>query len=322
MTTMIALVGEQPQPNFLPVLHYRPDKVLLVYTDRTKNKYDYLKVALEKRGFTIYGLETDPYDIPSIVKVLDEKLNEKLEDQSALLPQPLIVNLTGGTKTMSLAAYQVGEQYNASAIYMQSESGQSIVDHYTWQNHQFKHQKQEILPEHIDLSDVLNLHLGQGKDAEGKMRWKEKGPNIDNDNHGHLFELAIAQTLRDHNYEVMCGVKGKNDQLDIDVILRYQNQISIIEAKTSKNGVVTNLDAVKQISTAINYLRGTYINPFVVIDGRPSDELKMMCGLLRISIISLPDYKRGAIAFSLSQEDSQTLLDTIDKAMKIGMTKA
>ena len=34
MKTMIALVGEQPQPNYLPVLHSKPEHVVLVYTKR------------------------------------------------------------------------------------------------------------------------------------------------------------------------------------------------------------------------------------------------------------------------------------------------
>jgi hypothetical protein len=32
---MIALVGEQPMPNVLPVLQYQPDGVLLVDTSKT-----------------------------------------------------------------------------------------------------------------------------------------------------------------------------------------------------------------------------------------------------------------------------------------------
>ncbi|GCE15111.1 Card1-like endonuclease domain-containing protein [Tengunoibacter tsumagoiensis] len=307
MTMMIALVGDQPQPNFLPALHYRPDTILLVYTQQKQEKYEYLKIMLEQQRFTIIGLETDPYNITTIVAALKEKIAEIV----ALTPQPLIFNLTGATKIMSLAAYQVGEQCNASALYMQSEGGQSRVDHYIWQRHQLLYQKQEILPEHLHLRDVLDLQLGQGKE-----RWEAKGPSSDDKNYGHLFELAIAQALRNHGYEVMCGVKGKNNQIDIDVMVRYENQVSIIEAKTSATGSVTNLDAVKQLSTASNYLRGTYINSFLVINGKASKDLAMMCGLLKIPIISLPHYKRGATAFSLSEEDSKTLLTEIDRKMK------
>lgn len=35
MTAMIALVGEQPLPNFLPVRHDHPSDVVLVYTAKT-----------------------------------------------------------------------------------------------------------------------------------------------------------------------------------------------------------------------------------------------------------------------------------------------
>lgn len=318
MTTMIALVGEQPQPNFLPILHYKPNTVVFVYTTRTREKYEYLKIAVEKPECKVFGIETDPYDISAIATTLNEELAKMRE----LSSQPLVFNLTGGTKTMSLAVYQVAAQRNDPVIYLQSEGGQSIVDCYRWQDHQLSHQRQEQLPEYLRLQDVLDLHLGQGEDAMGKKRWEEKGPSEQRDTHSHLFELAIAQILRDNGYEVMCGVKGKNNQVDIDVMIGYKNQIGIIEAKSSDTGKITNLDGVKQLSTAMRYLGGTYIRQFLVINGKPSDDLQMMCGILRIPIISLPNYKRGPNSFSLSQEDNETLLKEIDKIMKVGISKS
>lgn len=217
---------------------------------------------------------------------------------------------------MSLAAYQVALQRNAPVIYLQSEGVQSLIDRYSWQDHHLYYQLREQLPEYLSLRDVLDLHLGQGQDAAGKDIWKEKGPNIRNDG-GHLFELAIAQALRDHGYEVMCGVKGRNDQVDIDVMIRYQNQTGIIESKTGNN--VTSLEGVKQLSTAMRYLRGTYTKQFLVINGKPSGNQQMVCKLLNISVISLLHYQRDMSA--LTQEDIDTLLTTIDEIMKVGMTR-
>ncbi|GCE51153.1 hypothetical protein EI42_03307 [Thermosporothrix hazakensis] len=45
--TMIALVGGQTLPNFFPVKVYRPDQLLLVYSDRTEKQYHNLKSTLE-----------------------------------------------------------------------------------------------------------------------------------------------------------------------------------------------------------------------------------------------------------------------------------
>src|SRR5258706_1085816 len=98
MVIMIALVGEQPLPNFLPVRHYHPSDVLLVYTARTQQKYEYLKETLQKE-VKVRGLQTEPYDISAIAK---KALDEELDNFGTILPQPLVFNFTGGTKTISL----------------------------------------------------------------------------------------------------------------------------------------------------------------------------------------------------------------------------
>jgi hypothetical protein len=260
MTTMIALVGEQPQPNFLPVLHDNPDMVIFVYTSRTQEKYEHLKALLGNRGFIINGLETDPYDIPGIEKSLSEYLTSNI----AISSTQMVFNLTGGTKTMAMAAYQIAAQFNAPVIYLQSEKGKSIIYRYNWQDNQLCFQQQEHMTEFLSLHDVLNLHVGHERDARGKGRWNENERKKDTSN-GILFELAIAQVLKDHNYEVMCSVKDHDHQIDIDVIMRYENQIGIIEAKSGNND---KLKALQQLSAGVNFLRGTYIQPFLVSIGK------------------------------------------------------
>lgn len=122
VTTMIALVGEQPLPNFLPARQDHPDNILLVYTETTQHLYKYLQEKLQMEAIRVYGVKTDPYKLLSIVEALQGKLN--LLKQQGHISTPLIFNLTGGTKLMALAAYQVAAQYDgASVIYMQSEDG-------------------------------------------------------------------------------------------------------------------------------------------------------------------------------------------------------
>jgi Domain of unknown function (DUF1887)/Restriction endonuclease len=303
MKTMIALVGDQPLPNFLPARHYHPDNLILVYTSKTQTKYKYLKAVLQEEC-NVSGIETSPYDISAIA----DALNEKLDTLSSEL---LIFNLTGGTKTMSLAAHQVAQQRNAPIIYLQSEGIRSIIYLYNWQDHHLYRQSQDELQEYLNLREMLDLHLGRGKNEQGKDTWLENGPTIQS-NGGHLFELAIAQVLRNQGYEVMCGVRNSNNNVDIDVMIRYQNQVGIIEAKTGRNA--KNLEGVKQLSTTMQYLGGTYTKPFLVINDEAYHDQKIVCDWLHIKIISLIHYQKGASA--LVQEDADTLLSEIDKLMK------
>jgi hypothetical protein len=306
---MIALVGGQTLPNILPILHYKPLDTLFVYTSTTAGQYKNLKMVLEKKKFNVYGIETDPYNVATIVKGLSDSLDTMVTQ----LSQPLMFNLTGGTKSMSLAAYQVALERGAPVIYLQSEKGQTI-DHYIWQDRQLYRQQQEKLPEYLSLRDVLELHLGSQKDKMGKDEWKID-KSIDPTNLGHFFEVAIEKVLRDHGYEAIRSIKGKKDNLDIDVMMRHHNYIGIIEAKAGEHGAPQNLEGVKQLSYAMRYLGSIYTRQFFVINGKPSDAQKAMCDILRIHIISLPNYKRGEK--NLSQEDIDILLAEIDKVMAV-----
>jgi len=296
MTTMIALVGEQPLPNFLPVRHYHPSDVVLVYTAKTQQKYEYLKATLQKE-VTVRGLQTDPYGIPAIAKALDEEL-DKL---ASTITQPLVFNLTGGTKTMSLAAYQIAQQRNSPIMYLQSEGKRTRVFHYTWEHQQLQATDSEWLPELVTLRDVFDLHLGPGN-------WEEKGSG---NNEGSPFEDALADALQKHGYEVMIGVGAMNGQIDIDVAIRSGNQYGIIEAKMGNTG--RNLNGIKQLSTAARLL-GTYSQTFYVITVSPEPAHTTITDASNIQVISLPGYDRTTNL--LPPAEVTVLLDKVGKVLK------
>jgi hypothetical protein len=296
MTVMIALVGEQPLPNFLPVRHYHPSEVLLIYTEKTRQKYENLKVTLQKE-VNVYGLETEAYDISTIARAL----NEELGKITALVSQPLVFNLTGGTKTMSLAAYQVAEQRNAPMMYLQSEGKQTRVYHYIWEYQQLRSTGNKLLPECIKLQDVFDLHLGPGN-------WQECGSG---DKEGSPFEDTLAATLRMHGYEVMIGVRTMNGQIDVDIAIRSGNQYGIIEAKMGESG--RKLDGIKQLSTAARHL-GTYSQTFYVITVPPQSAHAVITDASNIQVISLPGYDRTTNLLPLAEVT--VLLDEIGKALK------
>lgn len=296
MTTMIALVGEQPLPNFLPVRHYHPSDVVLVYTAKTQQKYEYLKATLQKE-VTVRGLQTDPYGIPAIAKALDEEL-DKL---ASTITQPLVFNLTGGTKTMSLAAYQIAQQRNSPIIYLQSEGKRTRVFHYTWEHQQLQATDSEWLPELVTLRDVFDLHLGPGN-------WEEKGSG---NNEGSPFEDALADALQKHGYEVMIGVGAMNGQIDIDVAIRSGNQYGIIEAKMGNTG--RNLNGIKQLSTSARLL-GTYSQTFYVITVSPEPAHTTITDASNIQVISLLGYDRTTNL--LPPAEVTVLLDKVGKVLK------
>jgi len=301
MSTMIALVGDQPLPNFLPIRYYQPDNVLLVYTEQKKKQYEYLEATLQKVArLNIYELDTDAFYIHAIVQRLNEELTYLLGPQPPVpITLPLIFNLTGGTKAMSLAAYQVAQLHSAEMIYLQSEGKDTRVYHSTWAGQQLQPIGSELVPECLELQDVFDLHLGPGN-------WQKCGPSK---NEGGPFEELVAARLRAQNYEVMSGVRTLNDQIEVDIAVRSRNQYGIIEAKMGHKG--RRLDGVKQLGTAVPLL-GTYSRAFYVITIKSDPRHKALTDALGIEVISLPGY--DAVTNLISPADETELLSRIEDA--------
>lgn len=295
MALMIALIGGQPMPNLLPVRHYHPDEVLLVYTAGTKPQCDRLKPILS-RETKVHTLETDAYDIELIKKHMKDKFQEL-----KVLPESLIFNLTGGTKAMVLAAYQVAQDYASPVFYLQSESKQNHIYSYIWRDGQLQLVSDDVLlSEYVRLKDIFDMYVGANN-------WKEGKPS---DNVGGLFEIAIAQVLRTRGYEMMCGIRIFKD-IEIDVTIRDKNQIAIIEAKIGEQA--RSLKGVQQLSTAVRNL-GTYTKQFYVINELPSKSHEAIMLASNIQVISLQEYASGML--ELTANDASKLVDAIDRAMK------
>jgi len=299
MTVMIELVGEQYLPNVLPVRHYHPENVLLVYTSGsrgTSQQYQRLTQLL-KIETSVEGLLTDAYDVPEIVKKLGEKLQEYQQSE-------LFFNLTGGTKAMVLAAHQLAMQYTAPICYLQSEGIQNTIYRYDWQDQHLARPSREYVSECLTLREVLDLHLGQGV-----RHWNIQGSSLGT---GGRFEQAIADILLQNGYEVINGVKILG-QVEIDVIIRYQNQIGIIEAKTG--GKAGKLEGVQQLSTAVRQL-GTYTKQFLVLNRNPESrsEQQIVRDASKINLIQQLHF--GDQQVSLTSEDANLLLAEIDRQMK------
>ncbi len=296
MALMIALVGEQPLPNFLLAQHEHPDALLLVYSSTTEPVYEKLEAILQPK-IKIYGLPTDPFNIITIIKDLKDKLAEpKLASH-----QSLVFNLTGGTKAMSLAAYHVAQQRHASIVYMESEGKHNQVFQYEWKEQRLQEPTDNILPECIELKDFFNMHLGL-------MKWHVDGPSA---TEGGLLERAVGDVLSSHGYEVMMGVKIMKEQVDIDVAVRSGNQFGIIETKIGDEG--RSLNGIKQLSTAKRHL-GTFTQQFYVINVTPTSSQKEIVNAANIKVISLLDYRSGATSLSLG--DTKELIKQVDEALK------
>lgn len=296
MTVLINLVGEQPLPNLLPVKLEQPDTVVLIHSTLTE------KVAprLEKLILgNVHLYQVDAYNIGEVAARLDALITEKQWPA-----EEVVINLTGGTKPMSLGAFQTAIKYGLRAIYLKTEPPATL---YSYDFSQGIEATSQLLLE--NLPPVLDLHtfIRAFRDADPYIAgsYCKTEP-------GYSFEKAVHQVLQDVADEVMIGVK-LDDVVDIDFLVRTGNTVAVIECKTGKNGLKTAID---QLNTAggHDYL-GTYTKKVLVsnIDWATSSNLKRVASERRIEVIELSDYSpRNA---HLSPTSADLLTKSLEKLL-------
>ena len=288
MKVLVSLIGEQPIPNLLPLRYFKPSACLGVHSDYTEKAAARL-ATLTKGLVEIWLLKVNAYDIRAIRDSLTAEIQGR-----GILPQEMLLNLTGGTKPMSLAAYLTAAELGAPVIYLQSEGRQSRL--YTFSPGNPALVEETCLPGLIIIDDYLRAHI----DSITTRRTKP-------DQAGHVFEQAVLDALRDVVDEIKPNVNLQGT-VDLDMVVRCENQVGLVEAKLGSNHLKMAID---QLNTAAGreYL-GTYTQKFLVSDqdwSRFSD-LKALAKSRQIVVVELPGYGRHR---SLSQQEIALLRDTI-----------
>jgi hypothetical protein len=114
---VVSLISDQTIPNILAIHHFKPDELLFVSTQDMENKGKTSAIL-----GTLRRLGLDYSQTHSVVTVREDsivdcehKLNEWIGTREG---NDFIVNLTCGTKIMSVAAYEYFKDYGAQMIYV------------------------------------------------------------------------------------------------------------------------------------------------------------------------------------------------------------
>lgn len=123
--THVCLVSEQPTPNITPVLDpaVAPRRVILIVSPEMEQRAQWLEAVLKPRGVTV---ERWPIDDPWDVEHIEARVLELLEREA---PGGLVLNATGGTKPMSIAAYREFRDANAPIFYVHPQDDRVIWLH-------------------------------------------------------------------------------------------------------------------------------------------------------------------------------------------------
>jgi hypothetical protein len=287
---MICLVGEQPVPNVLPIRHYRSQQVLLVHSDFTRRVTDNLQRFLQGECATL------SCDVPAYEMV------QAQHDLAQRLCQPdcqganFIFNVTGGTKPMSLAAFRLAQELSAPVIYLQSEGSQSLLYCYEFNNARLVLRERLLIKESLTIGDYLKAH--------GFLN------NVPRNTQPEAFEQVVLNTLQPHLSQIIVG-QSLGPNLEIDLMLRCQNQFGIAEVKAGKKA--ERIDGIHQLNTASqrDYL-GTYTKRFLIVDRPLGSNNRELARAHNIVVIELHSYCTSG---ALSGADSNHLVSEVTKIL-------
>lgn len=295
---MISLGGEQPVPNLLAVLHARPERMVLVCTNRTKNIGERLCSVLKKRsnelGIAVEEkpVNVEPYDMADIESKLETVIREKNWP-----PDKVVFNLTGGTKLMAVTAYRLAEHFSCPFLYVESEGKKSVVYHYRFSGRDPTLEKVEEIAPVLDIDLYLKAYL-EGYTETGEFQ--------------NGFEEMVYAVLRPELDEVKNAVKPVPGLggLEIDLVLRCGNNVGIAEVKTG--GKARTKQGIEQIMTASEQrFLGTYTKKFLIIDREYEFNNRKLAEAHGIIVIELPSRKNG----ELSAGDVEKLVQTVKEKL-------
>ena len=110
--------------NLLPILALKPNSVVHISTTKTFRRSAWIVEGARQSNVTVIKKDVQLAEMPGIKNSFDA-VNCAIREASAL-DQTSIVNFTGGTKLMSVGAYQAAMSNKADSIYVDTEHLQFI----------------------------------------------------------------------------------------------------------------------------------------------------------------------------------------------------
>ncbi len=151
MTHHLCLVSAQVTPNLTPIIdpRTRPHTVVLALSAEMSERADWLERVIRPRGIRVLRWPVDhPYDIEQTQNQLLAQISEyPAHDQ-------LVLNATGGTKPMSIAAYEIFRHLDLPIFYVHPERDRLIWMHP-------KGWSPIDLDDRLKLEDFLDAHGAQ-----------------------------------------------------------------------------------------------------------------------------------------------------------------
>ncbi len=121
----VCLVSDQPIPNLLGITHFRPEEILFITTEKMeeKNKTEAILNTIKRLGLGEKGLSKLIVKEDSILDC-QRKIDNWIQGKE---DSDFIVNLTCGTKIMSIAVYEYFKDFSSRMIYIPIPKNEFIM---------------------------------------------------------------------------------------------------------------------------------------------------------------------------------------------------
>lgn len=191
MKIHICLISEQAAANLLPALDARlkPQKIVLVVSGKMQRRAEHLKGVFKESAIQLADcILSDEHDF-------HQTENELLELAAGLEGDEVVLNITGGTKLMSIAAQSVAAAYGWRMFYVDADTDRVIwlgkdeappqplqqqlrLPHYL-RSYGFeltrKPVRTQATPDQQTLTQNLVQQVGSLKDALADLNWLAQG---------------------------------------------------------------------------------------------------------------------------------------------------
>lgn len=117
MKVLLSLIGGQPAPVYVGCLKAEPDLNVFITSNDTYKQAERLKTALSH--YNTEFVKVDPFDFQNCYETIKKITNNYSSSE-------IILNLTSGTKIMSLAAYTIFKELRFPMIYIDSQNGRIL----------------------------------------------------------------------------------------------------------------------------------------------------------------------------------------------------
>lgn len=322
---MVCLVGGQTIPNLVPLLHFhqqgKADYALLVCSTETSRQSKQTANLLPPTLTSHELVLTDEYNVELSITEIENKISE-LGWQA----DDLLFNITGGTKTMMIAAYQLALRLGCELNYYQTGKGGGSI-------HCYKVNGGELgVPVFDAPASVLSIDTyfrAYGVDVSRRKSRKQLQQDLDNltdpgEIKGHTFELAVYDVIEPLVDEIYASVypiplltspdpqKKRPAAIELDLIIRKGNIVAIAEVKCGSKS--RERKGIDQLVIAGGQPYGTFTGKLFITDEPTGEQNQDFIDAYKIEHCVLGSYAQIGV---VSSEDGDKLKAAIDKVLGV-----